>query len=311
MGQTASCLTRTGVTCVNKIYDPHHGKGPADGEGSKVKGDVADMIHNGHSIQDARSVVLHLAMRWKDFVKDENLIGVNCPTEYIIGYLDDDDISKEPTQFKPFAGSREMKFRVGVNQDTQRIEDNPLLLRSTFCACVSCFLPKFDYRECEFSQILTGSVQKHNCKIVSSHPVAVTRTQSLLDFIETIKAGEYRAVRVQDDQKTANEIWWVAEILSEGYQLEETTIIAGETFEGGFWVVNIRWLVFFEKKVHSNGTETMRIYTKQPDKGLLSINTIMRIDPVIVLDVITTGRRRNDKKFSVSKEETHRIDQSE
>jgi hypothetical protein len=61
---------RMGVTCANKVYPAHHGKGPDDGSGSKIKGDTMDIISNGENIQDARDVAtLHLAQRYKVFEK--------------------------------------------------------------------------------------------------------------------------------------------------------------------------------------------------------------------------------------------------
>ena len=59
------------------------------------------------------------------------------------------------------------------------------------------------------------------CPAVRAPAGTKTRTQALTDFSRALKAGEVRAVVAADDEKALEGNFWLAELLSESYAIDE------------------------------------------------------------------------------------------
>jgi hypothetical protein len=65
---------------------------------------------------------------------------------------------------------------------------------------------------------------------------ATTQSQSLAEFSATLKAGEYRAVNVDADQRGLKGTFWIAELLSEATEAEDNYEYGGEVMKAGYLV---------------------------------------------------------------------------
>lgn len=314
-GQVGASKRRTGVATAHVIYETHHGKHVSDGEGSNAKQVIDKMVLNGRHIDsDVRSVVLNLAEEFKQQSKKTGDTRLWSADEYIIGYLHDDLISGEPIHYKKFAGSKSHKFRYGANNDSQMEALNPMKFRSHFCACNDCHFPVYKPARCRYRDIFSGNLKSHHASPIAIHAPAVTRTRALDVFAESVKANTFVAVRVAEDEQDEEGRFWLAHTLSDAYQLDAPTTVAGEEFEEGYWVVDINWLKRTQRSRSDDISGT--IYEELNDNRLLNVAAIMRIEEVELNKPTQQqhrggGRRaQNTVRFSVDDKELNRIEDS-
>ena len=77
------------------------------------------------------------------------------------------------------------------------------------------------------------------CPAVRAPAGTKTRTQALTDFSRALKAGEVRAVVAADDEKALEGNFWLAELLSESYAIDEDVVLNGDHLKAGFLVVKV------------------------------------------------------------------------
>jgi hypothetical protein len=258
------------------------------------------VLHGRHIDSDVRRLVLNFAEEFKGRCKKRGDSRLWSADEYMIGYLDDKLIDKEPTHYKAFKGSKAHKCRVGTNSDPSINHLNPMKFRCQFCACESCYLPRFRPGECLYRDIFSGPLKSHNATRIKVHARAVTRSHALQDFARSLKSNTIVAVRVASDQQDEEGKFWLARTLSDGYQLDKAVVVAGEDFDEGFWVVNINW---FERVQESRSVDASNaIYKELNDNRLLNVAAIMQIGEV----ELTPGTRRN--RFHLDDDELSRIE---
>ena len=93
------------------IYVACHGNNVCDEYGSKAKKDVAELLDGGYSVTDDRSLVQHLAMKYKNFKKASSDHGVWAGDEYFVGHLSDEVLKTLKLEHhRPFKGSKKSHF---------------------------------------------------------------------------------------------------------------------------------------------------------------------------------------------------------
>lgn len=191
----------------------------------------------------------------------ENRRGAWAPKGYIYGYFEDSIFKNNPPDFKAFDNSKKNQFRIGI----QGSIPGTLGVRRSMCACPSCALPLGDYNNCKVKSI-TGAISTVQCPKLREPERKTTRMQ-LESFALTMRANEFRAVRTADEDADIEGRYWIAEVLSDAFQVEDTVVVAGETMEKGWWVVKAYWLecgarrVSVPKKVMRQPiVESLRLY---------------------------------------------------
>jgi len=151
-----------------------------------------------------RELVLLLAQVYpRPAVDAGNKTGMWSTSRSIVAYYSDEVLSlNSPRDFKAMPGAKKNRFRVGLSEDPARSKLGAHTIRRAFCACSSCFAPKFDFGNCRF-QNLVGRSQRGWCPPAKPVGGALPAVMEVAEFAGTLKAGDFRAVNVaRETRKT-------------------------------------------------------------------------------------------------------------
>ena len=299
-------------TLTSIITEPEHGKSTCDGMGHVVNVKIGESCAFGHHLEaGTRNNVLYLAQMHPKPVGGTKE-GLWSPKRYFYGFYAD-SLFKSTRHFKPYADSKQFRFRTGLCSDENKVRSHgPVDLRRRFCACPSCASPVAKYRECKVKRIV-GVLKQVNCPAKKVAPGVTTRGGALSAFAKLLKMDEFRAVRVAEDQEDLEGNFWLAKLVSTAFENEEECTFAGETIYAGVLVVRIQWLQFVRENMSSGRTQgeaVGRCYRLLPEERLLAITAIARIDPVKLAGA--SGRRRSPSGgiFVLESDEEERIERS-
>jgi hypothetical protein len=267
----------TGPTKVRQagyIEERAHAKNVSDGLASEIKNKVNGYSKSGFAVEPGtRNQVLLLAELYPKPLRDAgNKSGVWSPGRVFYAYYSDEVLaSRANTNFKPYKNSKKYHFRVGLNAIAERAAEGRLTVREGFCACSSCYAPKFDFKNCKFTTML-GRPFTTVCPPVRRVLGALPAVMEIAQFAGTLKAGEVRAVDVAADQlRVEGAPFWLCELLENAFQATAPVVFAGEHFDEGFYLVKIKWYQFV--RLDSAG---QRCYRLQDDEHMLSVHSIIR-----------------------------------
>ena len=242
----------------------------------------------------ARNVTIYFALNRSCPAAVDEAKGLWSAQLYLYGFYDE-SLFKATVYYTPFANSKTRRYRAALCTDEAMVQrHNPITTKFCLCGCPSCLPPLCDFKNCKV-KCPTGGVAVYYCPAMKQTTPAVTRTASLEEFAIGLHAGEFRAVRVAEDEEHIEGTFWIAELFSDAYKTEEEVVVAGETIPAGFWVVKIKWLEFLLTETEATGGR--RLYKRLNDERLLSVSALMRIKKVKM--TILTGRLSN--RFALDK----------
>lgn len=265
VGRVVMGRSRLGVTLHSVITVAKHGKCLADGLSNVPVSKINEGLQNGHHIgTGTRAHVLYLAQTHPGpLTAEENRVGAWAPGRYFYGHYADSlwSSSDQAMDFKPYKEAKKYRYRAGLVADKERAAVSGRFTgRRRFCACPPCAPPKFATGKCLVRHISAPPVALV-CPTVRAPAGTKTRTQALTDFSRALKAGEVRAVVAADDEKALEGNFWLAELLSESYAIDEDVVLNGDHLKAGFLVVKVRWLSFqgkaWDLRRYSVGEESL------------------------------------------------------
>ena len=243
VGRVVMGRSRLGVTLHSVITVAKHGKCLADGLSNVPVSKINEGLQNGHHIgTGTRAHVLYLAQTHPGpLTAEENRVGAWAPGRYFYGHYADSlwSSSDQAMDFKPYKEAKKYRYRAGLVADKERAAVSGRFTgRRRFCACPPCAPPKFATGKCLVRHISAPPVALV-CPAVRAPAGTKTRTQALTDFSRALKAGEVRAVVAADDEKALEGNFWLAELLSESYAIDEDVVLNGDHLKAGFLVVKV------------------------------------------------------------------------
>ena len=183
-----------------------HAKSVGDGLASEIKNKVTASVKGGFcGLPGTRGHVLLLAQLYPKPLKDAaNKSGMWSACRIIYGYYSDRVFEGCASQdFQKFNGSMSYRFRMGPNSVPEQAHRKKLVVRKGFCACSSCCAPKFDFSNRRFSSLF-GRSRREECPPLKPVRGALPAVMEIPEFSATLKAGEFRAVDVAEDQVLIN-----------------------------------------------------------------------------------------------------------
>ena len=198
----------------------------------------------------------------------------------IVAYYSDEVLSlKSPRDFKAMPGAKENRFRVGLSEDPARSKLGAHTIHRAFCACSSCFAPKFDFGNCRF-QNLVGSSQRVWCPPAKPVGGALPAVMEVAEFAGTLKAGDVRAVNAAREEVHSEDApFWLCVLLEENeFQATTPISIADEAFDEEFYLVKIQFLEFNDDD--DDDESKQRRYRSNNDERMRNVNCLIRGEPI-------------------------------
>ena len=224
-----------------------------------------------------------------------------------MAYYSDEVLSLNSSRdFKAMPGAKKNRFRVGLNEDPARSKFGAHTVRRAFCACSSCFAPKFDFGNCRF-QNLVGRAQRGCCPPAKPVRGALPAVMEVAEFAGTLKAGDFRAVNVAREEVHSEDApFWLCTLLEDAFQATTPITFAGEAFEVGFYLVKIRYLEF------NDFDAVGRRYRSSSDERMMNVNCLIRGQPIKLTTASAPQTRSqaasaSTQYYYVPKEECRRI----
>ena len=140
---------------------------------------------------------------------------------------------------------------MGPNSVPEQAYQGRLVFRKGFCACSSCHAPKFDFARCQFTALF-GRCRQDECPPLKPVRGALPAVMEIPEFAATLKAGDFRAVDVAQDQIINNEHsfnncndliclyesgcfegapFWICRLMESAFQINVPVIFSGKTFD--------------------------------------------------------------------------------
>jgi hypothetical protein len=165
-------------------------------------------------------------------------VGVWAPGRDFYGYYDPSPWG-EDEDFKMYQGAKKYHYRAGLAEEDEAVRSELLKIRRRMCGCPPCSPPDFNFGQCMLRHVF-GSVVSTHCPPKQKPRGALTQTQALVEFSESLVANEVYAVKVAEDQTGVEGSYWLAKLSTRGYQNEEECVFAGDVIGAGFFVVKVR-----------------------------------------------------------------------
>jgi len=97
-----------------------------------------------------------------------------------------------------------------------------------------------NFGQCMLKHVF-GSVVSTHCPPKQKPRGALTQTQAVVEFSESLVANEVYAVKVAEDQMGVEGPYWLAKLSTRSYQTEVERVFVAGVIEAGFFVVKVRW----------------------------------------------------------------------
>ena len=118
---------------------------------------------------------------------------------------------KKKQHFKAFGNSKQHHARHGMFTNESRAESaGPLIVSEAFCTCAKCL--EFKYSEC-LVQRHVGVARTVEVPRKKDETSAVTQALALPAFVAGIEKGETWAVAAAEDERAAEERYWLARMM--------------------------------------------------------------------------------------------------
>jgi hypothetical protein len=228
------------VALHSDISEHEHEKGIPDGQANTATGAVQRGIEDGHHVDTGtRAHVLYLAqMHLSPRTPSAERVGLWAPGRYFYVYYDP-SLWGEDKDFKMYKDAKKYHYRAGLAVEDEAVRSGLLKIQRRMCGCPPCSPPDFNFGQCMLTHVF-GSVVSTHCPPKQKPRGALTQTQALVEFSESLVTNEVYAVKVAEDQTGVEGPYWLARLSTRSYQNEEEHVFAGDIIEAGFFVVKVR-----------------------------------------------------------------------
>jgi hypothetical protein len=259
-----------------------HGKAIADALGYLLKRYLNNTIRTALPLQSgARGAVLYLAQHQPVMSNNVNIKeGSFQPKRLIYIYYGKHLWSKQDPDYQN-SMPRQYHYRTtkGEPNAAQEEEQGKVFCRKFQCPCPNCSVLVRDYQNCQLKR-LVGEGVTISFKKVPGSTVCTTRRKALIEFVDSLNAGEVRAVGVSEDEQSLEGPYWLIHLVEGPVKLDsvlETEF--GERFPQGSFVVKAQY--YSHISTRRNGD---RVYSRVSGVQTLHVACIVRTESPLQLE---------------------------